>query len=265
MHRVQFPENEISYRDTGTGPPLVLVHGHPFDGSMWQPQIDYFSARGWRVIVPDLRGYGGSEVIPGETPLETFAADILRLLDELRLDQVVLGGLSMGGQIVLACYRQFPERLRGLLLADTSARADTAEGKAARIALAERLTRSGIGDYATEVLPKMVCPATITDRPEVANRVLDMMRAAPAEGAAAALRGRAQRPDYLSLLPTIAVPTLVVVGSADEFTPVSEAEVLHREIPEARLVIVPETGHLPNMERPTEFNAALSEFLEGFA
>ncbi|MCW6006282.1 alpha/beta hydrolase [Micromonospora sp. CPCC 205371] len=261
MTTVTLGDITIGYDDKGSGPPLVLIHGHPFDRSMWTPQVEAFTAHGWRVIAPDLRGYGQSTVVPGTTRLGDFARDIAALLDRLGVDGFVLGGLSMGGQIAMECYRLFGERIHGLVLADTFAAAETDEGKAWRNALADRLLHEGMAPYASEVLPKMMAPHNVAAQPAVAAHVLRMMRAAPATGAAAALRGRAERPDYVPLLPTIAVPTLVVVGSDDEYTPVADAEILQGGIPDATMVVIEGAGHLPNLERPAEFNKAVTHFL----
>ncbi|MFF3151415.1 alpha/beta fold hydrolase, partial [Streptomyces sp. NPDC057927] len=137
----------LAYEDKGGAAdaaalPLVLIHGHPFDHTMWTPQIAAFSSRR-RVIAPDLRGYGASPVIPGVTPLATFAEDIAALLDHLGVDRFILAGLSMGGQIAMECYRLFPERIRGLVLADTFPSAETPEGRKARAAMADRLRCPG--------------------------------------------------------------------------------------------------------------------------
>lgn len=252
----------LGYEDEGSGDPLVLVHGHPFDRTMWRPQVEHFSRTGRRVITPDLRGYGESTVVPGKTPLETFARDIAGLLDHLGVDRFVLGGLSMGGQIVMEFHRLFPNRVRGLLLADTFAAAETEEGRTGRYEMAERLLREGMGGYADEVLPKMVAPHNIQALPAVAEHVLAMMSGTAPEGAAAALRGRAERPDYTDTLQDIAVPTLVVVGSDDEFTPVADARLIHERVPESTLAIIDGAAHMPNLERAAEFNAALGRFLD---
>jgi pimeloyl-ACP methyl ester carboxylesterase len=241
------------------GHALLLVHGHPFDRSMWHPQLTAFP--GHRVIAPDLRGYGASTVVPGITPLDTFARDLAALLDHLGIARAVLCGLSMGGQIVLEFVRLFPERVSGLVLADTFAQGETEQGRKERNDRADTLLREGMAGYAHEVLDSMVAPANIAALPDVADHVLGMMLAAPPEGAAAALRGRAERPDYTALLGGIAVPTLVVVGRDDVFTPVSDAEYLHERIPGARLTVVEGAAHMPNLERPAEFNAALAGLL----
>ncbi|GGU80002.1 alpha/beta hydrolase [Streptomyces albospinus] len=262
MGSVHSGEITVAYEDEGSGEPLVLIHGHPFNRSMWRPQIDHFSRAGWRVITPDLRGYGDSTVVPGKTPLETYVRDIAGLLDHLGIERFVLGGLSMGGQIVMEFHRLLPDRIRAVVLADTFAPADTDEGRAVRHRTAARLLRDGMDGYAREVLPKMISPGTIARQPAVAEHVLGMMRSTSPEGAAAALYGRAERPDYTGLLPRIAVPAWVVVGAEDAFTPVADARLIQESIPGASLTVVQDAGHMPNLEHPDVFNAGLARFLE---
>lgn len=248
----------IGYDDEGTGDDvLVLVHGHPFDRTMWRPQVEHFSTSGRRVIAADLRWYGETTVVPGITPLNVFAADIAGLLDHLGIEKVVLGGLSMGGQIVMEFARTFPERLRGLILADTFAQAETEEGRRHRNDMADRLLREGMSGYATEVKWKMVAP----HNPEAGEFVAGLMHNAPPEGAAAALRGRAERPDYTETLTAITVPTLVIVGSEDEYTPVKDADYMSERVPGSTLVVVDGAAHMPNLERPAVFNKAVEELL----
>ncbi|MGW2226760.1 alpha/beta fold hydrolase [Streptomyces formicae] len=245
---------------SASAPALVLIHGHPFDRSMWTPQRRAFAAT-HRVITPDLRGYGESTVVPGTTPLGTFAEDIAALLDHLGVREFALGGLSMGGQIVMECYRRFPGRVTGLLLADTFPAAETPEGKAHRNAMADRLLAEGMRGYADEVLDKMAAPYN----PVAAAHVHRMMLAAPPEGAAAALRGRAERPDYRDLLTRVTVPSLVVVGRDDTYTPVADAEAMHAALPDSVLRVVESAAHLPNLERPAEFDAAVGAWLDRVA
>ncbi|NEB00275.1 alpha/beta hydrolase [Streptomyces sp. SID13726] len=240
-----------------TAIPLVLVHGHPFDHTMWHPQTEAFSASR-RVITPDLRGYGAT---PAGSPVETFgqfAEDIEALLDRLDVPACVLAGLSMGGQIVMDCYRRFPGRIRGLVLADTFPAAETPEGVRARHAAADRLLREGMGPYADEVLEKMVAPYASA---EVKAHVHGMMTATRPESAAAALRARAARPDYRELLTRVTVPALVAVGADDTYTPVADAAAMRAALPDAELRVFEGAAHLPNLERAQEFNAALGEFL----
>jgi pimeloyl-ACP methyl ester carboxylesterase len=253
--RTEINDITVGYDDEGSGDVLVLVHGHPFDRSMWRPQVEHFRDEGWRVVAADLRGYGETTVVPGVTPLSTFAGDVAALLDHLGVERFVLGGLSMGGQIVLECHRLFASRIRGLVLADTFAQAETPAGREHRNRMADRLLREGMAGYADEVLWKMVAS------PEAAPHVSEMMRDAPPEGAAAALRGRAERPDYTGMLSAIAVPTLVVVGSDDEYTPVADARYMHDRIPGSTLAVVDGAAHMPNLERPAEFNRAVGKLL----
>jgi 3-oxoadipate enol-lactonase len=254
---------DLSYIDVGSGGRAVLlIHGHPFNCSMWAPQVEALRTR-HRVVVPDLRGYG-KHALPRayrETTLETFAADNLALMDALKIRTFALGGLSMGGQIVLEMYRQAPHRIETLLLADTFAGLDSAERKHWRVTTADRLEREGMEAYAREELTRMITLANARQFPEVAAHVMEMMTTTPPGGAAAALRGRAQRMDYLPLLKEIRLPTLVNVGREDAYTPLVLAEQLRDNIPGSKLVVIDGAGHMPNLERPPAFNAALESWL----
>ncbi|MER6094461.1 alpha/beta hydrolase [Streptomyces sp. NPDC001728] len=266
MFTARTADAETAYEDRGEGPALLLVHGHPFDHTMWQPQTDRFS-RTHRVIAPDLRGYGRTPLgakpeaaTPDRTLLGDFAEDLVALLDELDIDECVLAGLSMGGQIAMELYRSHPGRVRGLVLADTFPAAETEGGRTARNAMADRLLAGGaeaMREYADEVLDRMVAPYNTHAAPHVHR----MMRSTDPAGAAAALRGRAERPDYRELLTTVAVPALVVVGRDDSYTPVTDAEDMHALLPDSTLAVIERAAHLPNLERPEEFNDVLERYL----
>ncbi|MFD4559289.1 alpha/beta fold hydrolase [Streptomyces sp. NPDC058469] len=238
--------------------PLVLIHGHPFDHTMWTPQIEAFSPTR-RVITPDLRGYGHRPLSsPAVTRFSDFTTDIEALLDGLNVETFVLAGLSMGGQIAMDCYGRFGERVRGLVLADTFPSADTPEAARTRTTTADRLLREGMRGYADEVLERMVAPYA---DPQVKAHVHRMMTATDPESAAAALRARAGRPDYRDLLTRVTAPALVVVGADDTYTPVADAEAMHAALPDSTLRVIEGAAHLPNLERPKEFNEMLGEFL----
>jgi pimeloyl-ACP methyl ester carboxylesterase len=253
MSTVRLNDITIGYDDTGGDLPLLLVHGHPFDRTMWRPQL----ALGYRMIAPDLRGYGESTVVPGKTAFAVFAADLAALLDHLAVDRAVVVGLSMGGQIALEFLRLHADRVRALVLADTSPRAETPEGVKYRTDLADTLLRDGSMDYIEHALPKMVVPGCAAE-----EHVRRMMTGAPVEGSAAALRGRAERPDYVDLLAQANLPTLIVVGDRDEYTPVAEAQFMHGLAKGSRLAVIAGAAHLPNLERPVEFNATLQSFVD---
>ncbi|GHB45861.1 alpha/beta hydrolase [Streptomyces viridiviolaceus] len=253
----------IDYDDLGppAGLPVLLVHGHPFDRTLWAPQARALTGAGHRVVTPDLRGYGRSGVTPGKVLLADFADDLAALLDHLGIERAVVGGVSMGGQIAMEFQLRHPRRVRALVLSDTSAAAETDEGKRFRNRLADRLLAEGMDGYAYEVVDKMLADYNVTAMPDVAARVLEMMCATDPRGAAAALRGRAERPDYREVLAAVEAPVLIAVGADDAYTPVAEAEAIHRLVPHATLAVIEKAGHLPGAEQPERFNAALLEFL----
>ena len=253
----------VGFDQRGEGPDtLLLVHGHPFNRSMWAPQTSAIAAAGWRVVVPDLRGFGETTVVPGITRFDVFAADLASLLDHLGIEDAVIGGLSMGGQIAMEFARQYPQRVRGVLLSATFCEPETDDGKRRRNDMADRLLREGMRPYAEEVLPKMLAARSIATLPAVAAHVTAMMQATDPEGAAAALRGRAERPPYESTLASLTVPTLVVVGSEDAFTTREQAEHMRDLVQGSELVWLAGVGHMPNLESPELFNATLIRWLE---
>jgi 3-oxoadipate enol-lactonase len=257
---------EINYKVTGDGTSIVLIHGHPFDHTMWYPQVTAFSDN-YQVITPDLRGYGQSSLPgPSNTKFEDYATDVLQLLDFLEVKSFHLAGLSMGGQIIMEMFRQAPGRIKSLIFADTFAGLDTPEAKQARYDAADRLEKEGMNGYADEVIYKMIAPAHVSSMPEVAEHVVKMMKATSPVAAATAMRSRSERIDYLKeVLPEIDIPTLVIVGREDEFTPVAKAEELQENLKNCKLVIIEDAGHMPNLEHPDEFNKAVLEFFDGIS
>ncbi|WP_330336464.1 alpha/beta fold hydrolase [Streptomyces sp. NBC_00557] len=253
----------LHYDDAGpsSGLPVLLIHGHPFDRTLWAPQAMALAEAGYRAITPDLRGYGRSSVTPGKVLLADFADDLAALLDHLGIERAVVGGVSMGGQISMEFQLRHPHRVSALVLSDTSAPAETAEGKEFRNRLADRLLAEGMDGYAEEVIDKMLASYNVAAMPDVAARVLGMMRATDPRGAAAALRGRAERPDYRDTLAAVTAPVLIVVGADDVFTPVADAEAIRRLVPHATLTVVEKAGHLPGAEQPESFDTALLDFL----
>ena len=254
---------EMAYDDTGgSGAPLVLLHGFPFNRSMWRGQASALGGE-FRVVAPDMRGMGETPLGNGDVTMETLADDLAALLDELNLGCVILGGLSMGGYVAFEFFRKFPERVRALVLADTRPQADTEEGRRAREENAQRALKEGMTPIVESMLPKLLSAGTREHDGEVVKEVRAMMLGTSPEGAAAALRAMAVRRDQTDLLPSIKVPTLIVVGAVDTITPPSDAEAMSAKIAGSRLVVVEGAAHLSNVERPLEFNRALVEFLRG--
>jgi 3-oxoadipate enol-lactonase len=251
----------LAYRDTGQGNSLLMVHGFPLDHSMWSEQIGVLSRR-YRVIVPDLRGFGQSGVREGIVTMEQFADDLAALLDHLQIrEPVVLCGLSMGGYIAFAFWRKYAARLRALILCDTRAAADTPAASAGRNATAERVLREGSSFLAETMAPKLFSSQTLASRPHVADAVKRVILGTDPRGIAGAARGMARRPDSTPDLPRIACPTLVLVGKDDVLSPPAEMRSLAREIPNARFAVIPDAAHLAPLEQPTEVNQTIEEFL----
>ncbi len=261
MKSVRVGQTELKVVQRGAGAPLLLVHAFPLDHSMWSAQIERFSNH-WHVIAPDLRGCGSSDVTPGTVTVEQMADDCAAILAALDVRQpVVFCGLSMGGYIAWQFARKYPERLRALVLCDTRAKADTPEGRATRMKMLDHVMRAGTEYLAEAMLPRLFAADSLTRLPGAVEFVRERILLAPPEGVAATLRGIADRPDMSWLLPQIRVPTLLIVGEHDVITPVEEMREVAGGIAGAELVIIKDAGHLPALEEPVEFNAALAKFL----
>ena len=255
MTRVRVRHIEIAYTDQGSGAALVLLHGYPFNRSMWRNQIEALGDT-HRVIAPDLRGHGESEVAPATIP--EMARDVAGLLTRIGIGEAVIAGLSMGGYVALSFCRQFPERVAALVLADTRASAETEEGKQNRAVQAERALREGMEGIADDMLPKLLSSGS---RPAVVSRLRQMIVQTKALGAVAALQAMALRDDQTYFLSQISRPCLILVGRDDVITPVKDSELMHSEIKESQLVVIENSGHVSNLEQPEPFNQALSAFL----
>lgn len=252
---------ELAFVDRGTGPPVLLVHGFPLDHSMWDAQIDALSEK-YRVIAPDLRGFGRSTVTDGAVAMEQFADDLAALLDALEIDEsITFCGLSMGGYVAWAFWRKYRTRLRGLILCDTRATGDTPEVAAGRREMAEHVLREGPALLVEGMTPKLFGRTTMTDRPDIVDSLRRVMFGTDPCGIAAAARGMADRPDVTAELGRIDCPTLLVVGRQDAISTPDEMRAIARAIPGARLVEIAGAGHMSPLEKPAEVSAAMMDFL----
>jgi 3-oxoadipate enol-lactonase len=249
----------IFYHDEGQGEPLLLIHGFPLSSELYQPQRAALSRR-FRVITPDLRGMGRSDPLPGTYSMDAYAGDLVALLDHLGIGQVIVGGMSMGGYVVFALLRRFPDRVRGIILLDTKAAADTEEARAGRYKMAEQARSEGVTAIADAMLPKMLTEQTRNEQPELAEFVHKMMAAVPVNGIVGALEAMATRSDSTDLLSSIQVPTLIIVGSDDPVTPPSIAREMLETIPNAQLVIIDSAAHAANLERPAAVNRVIEDW-----
>ena len=249
------------YNLQGSGPTVLLIHGFPLDQRIWAPQVEELS-RDFTVVVLDLRGHGRSEATQGVYLMEQLASDAKALLDHIGVDRIVLGGLSMGGYVAFAFLREFGEMVRGLILCDTRAEADSEEAKARREQQAVEVLRDGTGPLADRLIGGMLTAGTRQRDKLLTGHVYDIMRSQQPVGMAGALRGMARRPDSTPLLGSVRVPTLIVVGEEDQTTPLSDARKMASGIKDAELVVVPNAAHLTSLERPVEVNVAVRRFLE---
>jgi pimeloyl-ACP methyl ester carboxylesterase len=249
---------KIHYREKGAGEPLVLLHGFPLDGSMWEDQLDALSDR-FRVIAPDLRGCGGTEASES-TSMEQMADDVAALLDHLGVANAIACGFSMGGYVAFALLRRRPELVKGLILTNTKAEPDTAEGKAGRAAMAAAIRERGAIAAAEAMLPKLLSPAALEQRPELAERLRRTMLAQPPQGLAAAVMAMAARPDSTPQLGGIGVPALVIGADGDTIMPPAIAEATANAIPGAELWIIAGAGHAANVEQPAAWNGIVRDW-----
>jgi pimeloyl-ACP methyl ester carboxylesterase len=252
---------KLAYDDAGSGDCVVLIHGHPFDRTLWQPQLA--ALRGaFRVVAPDLRGFGHSPVTQHLVTMRELAADIEELLADLGIGRAAAVGLSMGGLVTMELAAAQPTRYWALGLVATTMQPPAPADRADRRQRADAVERDGMQvllDYMHTGLYGPRCPAPVRARVDA------MMAAAPPAGAAAALRGRAERPDYRPLLAGLDIPALVCAGSADPWSDqaVTAEIIAHLNRPE--LVVIDGAGHLPNLEAEDEFNDLLRAFLRAHA
>lgn len=247
----------LHYRVEGEGDPLLFIHGYPLAGQLWDEAVGELRAD-HRCIVPDLRGHGASEATERVT-IADYADDLIGILDEIgEGGPVTLIGLSMGGYVAFDFVRRYGERVAALALVDTRAAADSADAAAGRRETAERVLREGSGFVAAEMATKLF--ASGADAP-LREEWRQIMAATPPLGVAAALHAIAERPDSYPVLEALKVPVLIVVGAEDSITPPDEARRMQALLPSAVLEIIPGAGHLPPVEQPEAFTAALRRFL----
>ena len=251
---------DLVFDDTRAGTPLLFIHGFPLNRKIWQPQAEALRNT-CRVITPDVRGHGESAATPGIYEMDLLAEDMAGLLRHLRCGPAIIAGHSMGGYILFALYRKYPELARGLILISTRAVADTAEGKMNRANLAQRVEREGQQPVVEKMLAPMMAAASVRATPSLQQEVENMMRSTSITGIVGASRGMALREDATALLARINVPTLIIAGTADALIPHTEAENMAAAIPNARLHLLEGVGHLPSLERTEEMNEVLLRWL----
>ena len=250
------PHRSARYLETGSGRGLVLLHAFPLSADQWLPQL-HRASRGWRVVAPDLRGFGPAGDPVGDLSIDDYADDVLAFMSHVDLERAVVCGLSMGGYVSLAMAARAPQRVSGLVLANTRATADPPEARANRDALIRAVREEGPAALASAMLPKLLGATTTREQPDLVDAVERMIRLTASDAAIAALGALRDRPDRTPLLAEIRCPVVVIAGAEDVVVPMAEAQAMHQGIAGSRLVVLPGAGHLSNLEAPAAFNAAM--------
>jgi pimeloyl-ACP methyl ester carboxylesterase len=253
----------LYYEDEGTGTSLLLIHGFPLSSKIWREQIERLKT-GFRIIAPDLRGFGHSDAPPCGYSMDTYADDIAALMDHLDIESAVVCGMSMGGYVLLNLLDRYPGRVRGACFMVTRGGADDEAGKERRTALAEAVMKSGVKVIAELFGKILFAPGTAESRPEIAAEVAGIMLGMKREGLAGGLLSMRERPDYFEKLAGFDIPSLVIGGAKDQAIPVEESLILAERLPNASLCLIPEAGHMAMMEQPEAVNRALKDFLKTF-
>jgi pimeloyl-ACP methyl ester carboxylesterase len=251
----------LAYEDHGSGPAVLLIHGFPLCRLMWRPQIQALVAAGFRLILPDLRGFGETDAPAGPYSMEIFADDIIALLDTLGIEQAIIGGMSMGGYVLFNLLERYPQRLAGACFIVTRATADDDDGKARRLQLARDVQKFGPQVVADAFEQVLFSEDSLLKRPKLLAEAYGWMTANDTAGIAGGLLAMRERKDYTALLGRITVPALVIGAEEDKVAPPAIGRAIAEGIPGCALEIIRHGGHMVNLEEPGAFNETLLDFL----
>jgi 3-oxoadipate enol-lactonase len=260
-HRIRSGDAEIVYRVLGQGSPAVLLHPFPVNHEFWLPIADSLSSR-YRLILPDLRGHGESEIGEGPATMEKHAADLVRVMDDATIGRAPLIGVSIGGYAIFEFWRKYRNRVSALVLCNTKAPADNAEARAARLQAATDVLEKGTEPFFQGMVQKVLSRSTHETRPDLVESALRMMRKMSPQDIAQVQRGMADRPDSVETLKTINVPTLLITGDEDNLTGLSEAQLTHQHISGSKIQLIPRAGHYSPFEQPGQAARLLRQFLD---
>jgi pimeloyl-ACP methyl ester carboxylesterase len=261
MERLRSDDAEIFYEIRGSGPPVVLLHPFPCDHEFWNPVAAALDSR-YRLILPDLRGHGDSEIGEGPAFMQKHAGDVARVLDAAGVGKAAFVGCSIGGYILFEFWRRFRARVTSLSLCDTRPQADTAEGRANRLRAAAAVLEQGTEPFIESMIPKLMGRTTVGARPDLVDGARAMMRKMSAEDISLVLRGMAERPDSVADLKSIKVPTLIVIGEEDVLSTVADGELMRQNIAGSQLKVVPKAGHYAPWEQTEAAGTVLRQFLD---
>jgi pimeloyl-ACP methyl ester carboxylesterase len=261
MERVRSDDVEIFYEIRGSGPPVVLLHPFPCHHEFWNPVAGALDSR-YRLILPDLRGHGDSEIGEGPALMQKHAGDVVRVLEAAGVGKAAFVGCSIGGYILFEFWRRFRERVTSLALCDTRPQSDTADGRANRLKAAAAVLEQGTEPFIESMIPKLMGRTAVSTRPDLVDGARAMMRKMSAEDICLALRGMAERPDSVADLKAIHVPTLIVIGEEDVLSTVADGELMRQNIAGSELKVIPKAGHYAPWEQPESVGKVLRQFLD---
>lgn len=253
--------NTLEYDEQGSGLPVLLIHGFPLNRKMWQPQAERLARSGYRVICPDLMGFGESRLCGQPVTMSLYADALITLLDSLDIGKAVIGGMSMGGYVLFNLAERYPERLLGVMFLVTRAAADDAAAREKRTMLAAEVENGNLRAVPDAFVRVLFAPQTPQEKPQLVSEVRRWMESTSAQGAVAGLLAMRDRADYVEKLDNFNLPALVIGAELDLAVPPEHAQVLAGGLPDAKLKIIPGAGHMVNLEQPVTFNQALLEFL----
>jgi 3-oxoadipate enol-lactonase len=263
--RIFLDNGFLEYETVGTGIPVLFIHGFPLSRKMWSPQLKGLSDFGLLVSL-DLRGHGDSYPFDGPYSMELLADDCVKLMEFLNVrPPFVVCGLSMGGYVIMAMYRKYPELFRGMILSSTRPEPDSPDAKKVRDELIRNTKVNGTRIIADTMLPNLFSSVTLTKNPRLSEQIQIMMTKTSVQGIIGALQGIRDRPDSGSLLSQITCPVLIVHGTDDRIVPMNEAGLMEHKISNSHLVKIKDAGHLPNLEQPVKYNQTLRDFLRSLS
>ena len=252
-----------SYNDEGPdkAPIIIFIHGFPLNKSMWNQQSDALKDS-YRVITYDIRGHGNSEGSITKFSIDLFADDLVSLMNELKLDTVILCGLSMGGYIALNAAARYPERFDALILSDTQCIADSPEAIEKRKTAIQNINEKGVEKYADESIKNLFAPVSFTARQKEVAAVRQMIMNTTPQSICNTLLALAERKATCDSLSEINFPVLILVGKEDKITPPEAALMMHKKNRNSKMYVLENAGHLANIENNYEFNTQLREFAD---
>lgn len=258
MPKAAVRDVEIAYDELGEGLPLLFIHGFPLSRRMWTPQLQDLSSD-YRVLALDLRGFGGSSKPKSSYSVEVFAEDVASFIEEVVRSSVVLIGHSMGGYIAFQLLRRNPSLVLSMVLVNTKAETDPDE-KALITEMSNIIRRNGKEKFFRWLAQRLLAPEK-SSKPKLLEQVVELMENADEETLTSVLKALAERPNYAGLLKKVRTPTLIIAGDHDQLIPVESALNMARKIPGSAVALIKGAGHLPNIEKPEEFNNVIRRFL----